>query len=78
MWMGAAASCNAGRAMPYTIDGQTLSLPPQATHTHPLCRPAEVAFDWPGTQEPETVHPNHGEHYTIVRGDSGAFQVELG
>jgi hypothetical protein len=23
-----------------------------------------------------TVHPNHGDRYTIVRGDAGAFRVE--
>jgi len=62
--------------IPYTIDGQTMSLPPQSTHTHQQCRPAEVTFHWPGTQERKTVHPNHGEHYTIVQGDAGAFRVE--
>jgi hypothetical protein len=33
----------------YTIDGQTLFLPPQATHTHQPCRPAEVTIHWLGT-----------------------------
>jgi uncharacterized protein YkwD len=62
--------------IPYTIDGQTFSLPPQSTHTHQQCRPAEVTFRWPGTQERTTVRPNHGERYTIVQGDAGAFRVE--
>jgi uncharacterized protein YkwD len=65
-------------AIPYTLDGQTVSLPPQATHTHQQCRPPEVTFHWPGVQERKTVHPNHGDHYTIARGDDGAFRVEPG
>ena len=65
-------------AIPYTIDGQLFSLPPQATSTHQQCRPPEVTFHWPGTQEPTTVHPNQGDRYTIVRGDAGAFRVEPG
>jgi uncharacterized protein YkwD len=65
-------------AIQYTIDGQKFSLPPQATYTHQQCRPPEVTFQWPGTQEPTTVHPNHGYRYTIVPGDSGAFRVEQG
>jgi hypothetical protein len=45
---------------------------------HQLCRPPEGTFDWPGTQQQKTVHPNHGDRYTIMRGDAGAFRVELG
>ena len=45
---GAAASCHKARSIPYTIEGQTLSLPQQATHTYQPCRPAEVTFHWPG------------------------------
>jgi hypothetical protein len=63
-------------AIQYTIDGQKFSLPPQVTSTHRQCRPPEVAFQWPGTQEPMKVHPNHGDRYTIVRGDAGDFRVE--
>jgi len=65
-------------AIPYTIDSQTVTLPPQATHTHQQCRPPEVAFHWPGAQERKTVRPNHGDHYTIVRGEAGEFRVEPG
>jgi uncharacterized protein YkwD len=65
-------------AIQYTIDGQLFSLPPQATYTHQQCRPPEVTFQWPGTQEPTTVQPNQGDRYTIVRGDAGAFRVEPG
>ena len=54
------------------------SLPPARAYTHQQCRPPEVTFQWPGTQEPTTVHPNHGDRYTIVRGDAGAFRVEQG
>jgi uncharacterized protein YkwD len=64
--------------MRYAVDGQTFPLPPRTTHTHQQCRPPEVTFEWPGTQEPTTVHPNHGDRYTIVRGDAGAFRVEQG
>jgi uncharacterized protein YkwD len=62
----------------YVIDGQTVALPPQATHTHQQCRLPEVTFHWPGTQDPKTVHPNPGERYIIVQGDAGAFRVEPG
>jgi uncharacterized protein YkwD len=65
-------------AIQYTIDGQKFSLPPQVTSTHRQCRPPEVAFQWPGTQERTTVRPNHGDRYTIVRGDAGDFRVEQG
>ena len=66
------------RSIPYTIDGHTLSLLLQATYAQQPCRPPEVTFHWPGTQEPTTVHPNEGDRYTIVRGDTGAFRVEQG
>jgi uncharacterized protein YkwD len=62
----------------YAIDGQTFPLPPRTTRTHQQCRPPEVTFQWPGTQEQKTVHPNHGDRYTIVRGDAGALRVEPG
>ncbi len=63
-------------AIPYTIDDQTMSLPPKSTHTHQQCRPAEVTFHWPGTQARQTMHPDPGARYTIVPGDAGAFRVE--
>jgi uncharacterized protein YkwD len=62
----------------YAIESQTFPLPPRATRTHQLCRPAEVTFHWPGTPERKTVHPSHGERYTIVRADAGAFRLESG
>jgi uncharacterized protein YkwD len=65
-------------AIPYTLDGQTLSLPPQSTHTHQQCRPTKVIFHWPGAQGAKTVHPIHGDLYTIVQGDAGEFRVERG
>jgi uncharacterized protein YkwD len=66
------------QAIPYTVDGQTMSLPPQSTRTHQQCRPAEVTFRWPGTQEPKTVHAGHGGRYTIVPGGAGTFRLEPG
>jgi uncharacterized protein YkwD len=65
-------------AVPYRLDGQTVSLPARATHTHQQCRPPEVTFRWPGTQEQKTVHPNHGDRYTIVQTDAGQFRLEPG
>jgi uncharacterized protein YkwD len=62
----------------YAVDGQVFPLPPRTTRTHQQCRPPEVTFQWPGTPEPTTVHPNHGDRYTIVREDAGAFRVEPG
>jgi uncharacterized protein YkwD len=62
----------------YAVDGQVFPLPPRTTRTHQQCRPPEVTFHWPGTQEQTTVHPNHGDRYTIVRRDDGAFRVEPG
>jgi uncharacterized protein YkwD len=62
--------------IPYTIDGQMMSLLPQSTHIHQQCRPAEVTFYWPDTQEQKTVHPKSGNRYTIVRGDAGQFRLE--
>jgi uncharacterized protein YkwD len=62
----------------YTIESHTFPLPPRTTRTHQQCRPPEVTFQWPGTQEPTTIHPNQGDRYTIVRGDAGAFRVEQG
>src|SRR5262245_48128465 len=55
----------------YTIESHTCPLPPRTTRTHQPCRPPEVTFQWPGTPEPTTVHPNHGDRYTIVRGTPG-------
>jgi hypothetical protein len=63
-------------AIQYTIDGQTMSLPPQATRTHQPCRPAEVTFHWPDRQKWTTMHPNHGDHCTIVRGDAREFRLK--
>lgn len=62
-------------AISYTIDGQMVSLPAQATQIHQQCRPPEVTFHWPGTHERTRVHPHHRDHYTIVQGDDGEFQV---
>jgi uncharacterized protein YkwD len=62
----------------YAVDGHTFPLPPRTTRTHQQCRPPEVTFQWPGTQEPTTAHPNHEDRYTIVRGDAGAFQLKPG
>jgi uncharacterized protein YkwD len=60
----------------YDIDGHTFPLPPQTMRAHQQCRQAEVTFQWPGSQEQTTVHPTHGDRYTIVRGDAGAFRLE--
>jgi uncharacterized protein YkwD len=62
----------------YAVDGQVFPLPLRTTRTHQQCRPPEVTFQWPGMQEPTTVHPNQGDRYSIVRGDAGDFRVEPG
>jgi uncharacterized protein YkwD len=66
------------KAILYALDGQTVSLPPRATHTHQQCRPPEVTFQWPGTHERKTVHPSHGGRYTIIQGKAGDFRLEPG
>jgi cysteine-rich secretory family protein len=68
----------AQQAIPYTVDGQAMSLPPQSRRTHQHCRPAEITFQWPGTQERQTVHSSHGARYTIVQDDAGKLRLEQG
>jgi uncharacterized protein YkwD len=65
-------------AIMYAVDGQPFPLPPRTTRTHQQCRPPEVIFQWPSTQEQTTVHPTHGERYTIVGGEAGDFRLESG
>jgi uncharacterized protein YkwD len=62
----------------YAVDGQVFPLPPRTTRTHQQCRPPEVIFQWTSSQERTTVHPNHGDRYSIGRGDAGDFRVEPG
>ena len=63
-------------AITYAVDGHTFPLPPRTTRTHQPCRPPEVTFQWPGPQERETVHPNHGERDMMMRGDAGAVRLQ--
>jgi uncharacterized protein YkwD len=62
----------------YEIDGRMMPLPPRATRMHQQCRAAEVIFHWPDSSERTTVQPHHGDHYVIVRDDSGNFGVNGG
>jgi len=66
----------AQQTIPYTIDGQAMSLPPQSRRTHQHCRPAEITFQRPGTQERQTVHSSHGVRYTIAQDAAGSFRLE--
>lgn len=60
----------------YEIGGRTFSLPPRHTRMHHRCRPAELAFRWPGARGGTTVRPHDGIRYTIVREESGEFGVK--
>ena len=60
----------------YAIGGQTFPLPPRSMRMHQQCQPAEIIVQWPGTQEPTTVQPQHGDHYTIVQEASERFTLK--
>jgi uncharacterized protein YkwD len=60
----------------YEVGGRTFPLPPRATRTHQRCRPASLAFHWPGAQQHTTLQPDNGTRYTIVRKDSHEFRVK--
>jgi hypothetical protein len=54
------------------------SLPPQATSTPQQCRLPEGTFHGSGTPGQKAVHPDHGDHETLVRGEAGACRVAQG
>jgi hypothetical protein len=60
----------------YEIGAQKLRLPPQTTRMHQLCQAAALTLRRSGTQEPSTVHPQNGDHYVIIRRDTGALSLE--
>ena len=60
----------------YRIGERTFPLPPRYTRTHQRCRVEDLAFLWEdgSAQEPKTVHPRNGDHFT-VDGRAGSLQV---
>lgn len=59
----------------YVIGVRTFPLPPRLTRTHQHCRPTALTIQWPEEQESTALQPSSGDHYTIVREDSGKFNV---
>lgn len=64
-----------GAAVTYAIDGEASPLPPGSTATHRQCRPATLAFDWPGGQEPLTLTVQSGLRYDVTHTPQGEFRV---
>jgi hypothetical protein len=60
--MGAGATCNTARAIPYTINGQTVSLPPQVTYTQQPRRLHETTLDWLSTPERKSMRRTAMKH----------------
>lgn len=57
----------------YKIGDKSYTLQPRYTRTHTLCRPAAVAFQFPGGKT-EAVKPAGGERYKVTR-DGATFAV---
>ncbi|MGZ9075519.1 MAG: CAP domain-containing protein [Burkholderiaceae bacterium] len=55
----------AGVAVSYALDGQTLQLPARTTVTHRVCKPA--AFEFRG----KTLQPANGQQFVIVNDQNG-------
>lgn len=56
----------AGVAVSYTLDGRTFQLPPRATSTHRVCKPATLQF------RGKTLQPADGQQLVIVNDQNGA------
>ncbi len=66
----------AGVAVKYAIGERTFELPPRVTRTHTRCRPAEVAFRWPGSDEAgSAVKPTNGDAFAVTK-DGDTFAVK--
>lgn len=66
-----------GTAVSYSLDKELLPLPAGTTVTHRQCRPAMLAFDWPGRQDPLTFTVRSGHRYEVSR-TQGRFVVTSG
>lgn len=66
---------NSDADLQYVIGARTFPLPPRLTRTHQHCRPTELTIQWPEEQEGTALQPISGDHYTLVRQDSGKFSV---
>jgi len=64
----------AGEGVKYAIGDRTFDLPPRVIRTHTRCRPAELAFHWPGGKT-EAVKPTTGERLLVTKG-KGGFTVK--
>jgi hypothetical protein len=56
----------AGFAVSYTLDGRAFQLPPRATSTHRVCKPATLEF------RGKTLQPADGQQLVIVNDQNGA------
>lgn len=54
----------------YSLNGQTFPLPPRATRTHQICKPAELAF------RGKTLQPMNGQQLVIVN-DQNGMQLQV-
>ena len=59
----------------YDLGKRSFSLPPRYTRTHQRCRPTELIIQWSAERESTALQPNDGDHYTIVRQESGKLRV---
>ena len=67
---------NSDAVIQYGIGSQTFPLPPRLTRTHQRCRPTELIIQWPDEQESTAVQTRSGDHYTIVRQESGKLHIQ--
>jgi hypothetical protein len=52
----------------YSIGEHSYSLPPRYTRTHTVCRPPQVAFQWPDSKEdPARLSPADGDHFLVTQ-----------
>jgi uncharacterized protein YkwD len=55
-------------AVEYKMGDRTFTLEPRHIRTHQVCRPRDLAFQWPdGKGESRTVQPNHGDHFVVTQ-----------
>lgn len=66
-----------GTAVSYSLDEDLMPLPAGTTVTHRQCRPAMLAFDWPGSQDSLTLAVRNGHRYEVTR-MQGRFVVTSG
>lgn len=60
----------AGAAVEYSVDGETLTLPARVTRTHLRCTPSEVGF------RGKTLQPQKGQRLVLVN-DQGGVRLQV-